>query len=87
MSIHARIAGLIEEDGATVLTLAPLLPELTPKQLTNGLTQAKLSGLIHPERYEYIPGTRCAKVAIYKPGPDPKAITKSRPVSSVWDLA
>lgn len=91
MSIHHHLADLIEEaGGGSLLTLQPQCPELTTKQLTNALQQARRYGLIHAVGYQQILHPKATRIALYKAGPDPAAnvmpvITRSR-VTSVWDL-
>lgn len=90
MSIHHRLADLIEDaDGGSMLTLQPLFPELTPKQITNALQQARRYGLIHKVGHAFMPGKKCVKVALYKPGPAPEehAPIRRPQLSCVWDLA
>jgi hypothetical protein len=91
MSIHQRLADLIEDaGGGSVLTLQPQCPELTTKQLTNALQQARRDGLIHKVGHAHLPGTKCGKVALYEAGPDPVAVAPGpvrRPIASVWELA
>lgn len=87
MSLHSQLADVIDDaDGGSMLTLQPLFPDLTTKQLTNALQQARRCGLIHKVGHEFVTGTRSTKIALYKPGPEPSAPPPSRrPVASVWE--